>query len=106
MKYEKLEKYISILVNQDLKVNKAYDAGVDIMDFADDYHLIIKMMLEEILTPEGINWLEWFIWEKGAITGELNKDLDAWDENGNPICQDLKGLYEHLVTNNYFKIKS
>jgi hypothetical protein len=103
MEYEKLEKYIKILSEQDKKVKKAYSSGVDIIDFTDKYHELFKMLWEEILTPEGVEWLEWFIWEKDAISGNPRKDIKAWDENKNPICNDLKGLYEYLIKNEYFK---
>jgi hypothetical protein len=106
MEYEKLEKYISILSEQEKKIKKAYDAGVDIIDFTDKYHELFKILWEEILTPEGIDWLEWFLFEKDAISGEPRKEMTAWDENKNPICEDLKGLYEYLLVNNYFRIKS
>ncbi len=106
MEYEKLEKYINLLSEQDKKVKKAYSAGVDILDFTDQYHTLFRMLWEEILTPEGLDWLEWFLWEKDAISGEPRKDMNAWDENKNPICEDLKGLYEYLRVNNYFRIKS
>lgn len=105
MEYKKLEKYIQILSEQNKKANQAYKAGVDLLEFTDQYHAIFKMLWEEILTPEGLDWLEWFIYEKRAIEGKIKKDLGAWDENGNPICEDLKGLYEYLCVNNYFKIK-
>jgi hypothetical protein len=106
MEYEKLEKYISILSDQHKKVNQIYKLGVDIIDFTDQYHTLFKMLWGEILTPEGLDWLEWFIWDKGAIEGEIKEEIGAWDEDGNPICQDLKGLYEYLNANNYFKVNS
>ena len=106
MEYEKLEKYISILSDEHKKMNQAYKLGIDLLDFVDQYHVLFKMLWEEILTPEGLDWLEWFIWEKGGIENSIREDLGAWDENGNPICQDLRGLYEYLTANNYFKVKS
>jgi hypothetical protein len=103
MKYENLKKYIKVLSEQQKKSRDLYKCGVDIMEFTDNYHTLFRILWQEILTDEGLDWLEWFIWEKGAVDGKIRKDIQAWDANGNPICEDLKGLHKYLVDNNYFK---
>jgi hypothetical protein len=58
-----------------------------------------------ILTAEGKDWLDWFLYEKGYISdGVGREDLNAWDENKNLICEDLKGLYDYLTAKKYFNV--
>jgi hypothetical protein len=106
MKYEDLEKYLYILSEQHKKLEELHKLGVDLIDFSDPYMTLTRILWMEILTSEGLDWLEWFIWERGGIEGKPINEIGAWDENGNPICKDLKGVYEYLVANNYFKINS
>jgi len=106
MDFDKLQVYINLLVEQNKRERALYENGLEPFEFTDSYHQLMKMLWEEILTPEGLDWFEWFIWEKGGIEGVLNEELDAWDENKNPICQDLKGLHEYLTTNKYFRTQS
>lgn len=103
MEFEKFQVCVDLLVQQNKREGLSYENGLDIYEFSDNYHQLHRMLWEEIFTPEGLDWFEWFMWEKGGIQGVLNEDLDAWDENKNPICQDLKGLHDYLTANKYFR---
>jgi hypothetical protein len=49
--------------------------------------------------------LDWFLYEKDYIEDGIGrKELEAWDDDGAEICQNLKGLYDYLTKNNYFKV--
>lgn len=106
MEFEKLENIYNLLCKIRKKDSSLYKNGIDITEYSDDYHHIIKLLLEEILTKEGIDWLEWFLYEKDAISGNPREDMKAWDENKNEICKDLESLHSYLVSNSYYKNNS
>ena len=87
--------------------------GVDLIDFTDPYSQIIHNLLSEIWTPEGVDWLTWFMWEADFGTKDFSKtpsykkvdgkmvkvEGDRWgahDENGEPICYSHESTWEFL----------
>lgn len=97
--------------------SKLYKMKVDIMDFVDPYYEIINASLSEIYTEEGLEWLNWFMYENDfgqkdwlgipsykEVDGKMVKlDINddeprygATDEKGNPICYSFESTYEYL----------
>jgi len=81
--------------------NKLYKLKIDVLDSFESQDSLIELLWGNILTPEGMDWLSWFLYEKDAISGKLRKDLNAWD-GSKEICKDVKSLYEYLLKSNYF----
>jgi hypothetical protein len=102
MKYKRFKEVIEKLVNLQKSQSEIYKIGIDLVEREEPYHEIISILWDEILTKEGKDWLEWFLYEKGAINGKPRKDMKAWDKDGKEICKDLKGLHEYLSENNCF----
>lgn len=82
-------------------VDAAYKINIDLHEFMDDEHWVVQHLWNTVLTPKGYDWFAWFMYEK-AYLYKLKKDMKAWDENKNEICQTIEDLYDFLVTNNYF----
>lgn len=92
MTYEKFEKLIDTLKEIEDSVNVAYKININLLDFVDPYHKAINDLLEEVYGIEGSDWISWYCYE-----GEFGaKELEAFDADGNPICYDLKSLWEHV----------
>jgi hypothetical protein len=111
MTYENFLKVITTQKMMEEQVNAAYKLRIDLIEFVDDYHKIISVLVEEVYGKEGYEWYSWFCWEsdygtkvwtnkKKLIDGKLVNDNDdpfgARDENGNPICYDYKSTWEFL----------
>jgi len=102
MKYEDFEKVLSMMNEQDSKVHQLYKNKIDIAEFLDPYHAIITMLFKEIYGEHGYDWISWFVYENGfGYAG-----LEAYDENKNLICQDVKGLWEYIEKNHSWKKKN
>jgi len=105
-------------------VHKVYKLGIDLTEFVDIYHGIIKSLFNEIYDDEGCDWYDWFVyeneygqkdWSKKDTYEEdsdgkiklINKDgevtFGAHDEKGNPICYSFESLWEYLETNHKIK---
>jgi hypothetical protein len=91
MKYSEFSCIIETLQKQSDLVGELYLKKVDLLEFADPYDIIIRILLTDIYTAEGYDWFTWFCYENDFGTGTL----DANDENG-PICYDIKSLWEFL----------
>lgn len=102
MEYVKFKAFVDCLSDMTERNRKAYKIGVDMIDYTEPYDKAITILLEEILTIEGNDWLSWFLYEKGGIDKKMRKDMKAWD-NEKEICKDLKGLHSYLVDNSYFR---
>lgn len=79
----------------------AQKLNIDLTEFMEDESWVTQHLWNVILTKEGYDWFSWFMYEK-AYLYDLRKDMKAWDEDKNEICQTIDDLYNYLVTSNYF----
>jgi len=95
MTYERFLKIITEIEKQDKLVSDLYDLKVDLIDWTDPYSSIIGELIKEIYGEEGYDWFSWFCYERDFG----NEEIGAWNENKNPICYDVKSLWEYLEKN-------
>jgi hypothetical protein len=91
MKLKDFENILKLLTENNHKYHQLYKLGVDIIGFNEDLYKVINILLKNIYGTEGKGWIEWYLYEK------LNDPtLDAFDENQQPICYDVKSLWEYV----------
>jgi hypothetical protein len=95
MKFETFQKIISLHQEEQEKIHGIYEHGIDLINFADQYHEIISILVTEIYGESGYDWFSWFCHESDYG----KKGPEAWDENEDPICYDVKSLWEYLELN-------
>jgi len=106
MTFAKFEKLTRKMVDQSILISQAYKLNIDLLDFVDDYSVVINELWSVILTDNGFEWFEWFMYDKNYISDGIgDPKLTAYDD-GKEICKDLPELYEYLVNNSYFKIEA
>jgi len=95
------EQFLNLLTNYKTYgelVSDAYDVGIDLLEGKFATHSYVEKMLEVSITShygeQGWGWVSWFIFDNDYG----KKGLEAWDEDGNPICHHHKDLYEYLET--------
>ena len=93
MTYETFEKLITELQGISDKYGKLYALGVDLLNYDEPNQRAISLLMEELFGKEGMGWIDWFIYERISHSGEV---LGAWDKEGNPICYDIKSLWEEV----------
>jgi hypothetical protein len=110
MTYLEFKEIVDLLVYRSQKITKTLELGIDVLEFTEDTSRIITKLLAQLLTPEGLDWFEWFMYEKGAIEdGVGDVEMKAYHTvNGEKteIIKTLEELYEYLVLNNYIKCKT
>ena len=101
-----LETFTKLLDNYTKAYSKSraiYELGIDLEDYNNIFQKNTELLLNEVFTEEGIEWIFWFLYEKDYIEGALKEDMKAWDEHDQEICQDVPRLYRFLVQSKYIK---
>lgn len=73
---------INAIEKYDAEVERWADFGIELYELpiCELTWEIINMYLEEMFTRDGIDWINWYIYERKSIfTGEV---LPCWDEEG------------------------
>ena len=96
MTYETFEKLIKDLQGISDRHSKLYDLGMDMINFDEPNQRVITILMDEAFGKEGTDWINWFLYERVSPSGNV---LEAWDKDNNPICYDIKSLWEEVKNN-------
>jgi len=100
MDFKKFEYFINKLFEHSETINSLYDLKIDLIEFSSSYNELIFSLAHEIFTVEGIDWIEWYVYESKPLSRE---PLTARDKDGNRICYDIPSLYSYLLESKYIK---
>lgn len=106
MKKETFIKILELQSEHYKKEQQLYELGVDTVELNEPLVGAVHILWKELLTEEGLENLDWFLYEKDYISGEPREDMKAWDENKNEILKDVDELYDYLFSNSYFLAKN
>jgi hypothetical protein len=111
MTFDNFKKIVDSMIESSKKIDKTYSAGIDVLEFVEPYNSTIRLLWSVILTEQGLDWFEWFMYEKNYVhDGVGDPEMQAFyqhnDEEEVEIAKDLQGLYDYLVENNYFTCES
>ena len=105
MTYKAFKQIIDLQIAHTKRVRAFYDLKLDLIETFSEQEKAVELLWEAILTEYGYDWLCWYLYEKDGVGGKPRADLQAWDKEENEICKDLKGLWEYLTKEKYFKIQ-
>ena len=95
MNLETFTTLIEGLERHNERKDNAYKLGIDILSFDEDYYReVVRPLMAEVFTEEGIDWINWYLYERPSLSG--GKDLEAFDKEGKPICYDIPSLYDTI----------
>lgn len=106
MTYKAFKAIIDLQVAHRKRVQALYKLKVDLLETFDEQDKATQLLWQEVLTEYGYDWLSWYLYEKDGISGKPREHLSAWDEEKNEICKDVKGLWEYLKRENYFRVNT
>lgn len=81
------------------------EVGIDLLESKHEIVTWASKMLDIAIEAkygkQGLEWVEWFIFESGYSEGSpiTGRKMEANDENGKPICYSIESLYEYLESN-------
>lgn len=93
---EVFERIVLELKEQQEKLDKAYEAGIDHINFTGPYESVISMLIGSIYGQEGKETFDWWCYEKNF--GERT-DLTMTDKDGNELCRTIEELHQYLEDN-------
>ena len=87
---EVFERIVFELKEQQEKLDKVYEAGIDLIDFTGPYESVISMLIGSIYGQEGRDTFDWWCYERdfGKRT-----DLKMTDKDGNELCRTIEELH-------------
>lgn len=103
MTYNDFKRVIDLMIAHNKRINSLYKLGVDTYETFDEHDRIVAFLWKEVLTDFGYDWLSWYLYEKGGISGKPKKSLNAKDSDGTEICYNLKSTYNYIKKSGYFK---
>jgi hypothetical protein len=101
-----LETFTKLLDNYTEAYSKSMavsQLGINLDEYSEIFQKNTELLLGEVFTEEGVEWIFWFLYEKDYVEGNLKDDMKAWDEHDQEICQDVPRLYRYLVQNKHIK---
>jgi hypothetical protein len=97
MTLQQFEKLISSHKTLNENLHNLYDLG---FDFHEGKYKLFKLSedifttsIEAIYGKDGIEWIDWFVYETNYSTDD---QLTVHDAEGNRICYDVESLYDYL----------
>ena len=91
MKLEVFKELLDKLRKQSKKIDDAYKAEIDLLNFVDDYSAAISLLLKVYYGKEGEEWIGWYLYDDNA-----KKKGSATDKEGKPICYDEESLWKEV----------
>jgi hypothetical protein len=99
MQYKEFESILELYRKTSVEFSELYNIGFDFYEgkykLSESFYNIFIKCLGAIYTPEGIEWIDWFVLEAEYGTNGLT----AFDENGNEICNTIESLYNYVEEN-------
>ena len=110
MDFDKFKLITDQMVKMSSRISSAHTIGLDTIEMVEPFQVAISYLWSEILTPDGFEWLEWFLYEKNYLEDGIGRpDMTAYhtvNDEQIEIVKDLEGLHQYLLENNYFKCVS
>jgi hypothetical protein len=91
MNFKEFKTVIESLKKVSDRTHGIYKFGIDLMDYDEDYHNVITILLKSIFEEQGYDWISWYLYERDAFDGKV---LSATDADGNEICHNIESLWE------------
>jgi hypothetical protein len=89
MKLEVFKKIIELLKKHQSKIDAAYKAEIDLINFCDPLEQVISLLIGSYYGKEGKETFDWWCYEKNW--GERT-DLTMTDKDGNELCRTIEEL--------------
>ena len=103
MKRETFDKIELNLQASWLRETKLYDLGIDISEATNNDGVIIDTLMSLVMTEQGYDWFNWFMYEADYISGKKLEHYKA-TEDDKEILRTIDELYDYLKKNKHFKV--
>jgi len=91
MNFKEFKEVVESLKKVSDRSHNVHESGVDLLDYDEDFHKIITILMKSIFEEEGYDWISWYLYERDGFHG---KTLSATDADGNEICHNIESLWD------------
>ena len=91
MEYTQFVDLIRLLEKSSSDTSKAYDVGICLINFNDNLHKAISILIKECFGEHGADVFEWFCYECN-----FGKSILEFRVDGELRCQNIPDLYLYL----------
>lgn len=96
MNLEVFKEIVQLLKEQQEKLDTAYKAGVDLINFCDPMSTAVGHLVGSLYGKEGKETFDWWCYEKDWGT---RKDLEMRNHDGDLLCDTVEDLHQWLEDN-------
>jgi hypothetical protein len=89
--FEKVILNIQLAQKRSREINKL---GLNLMDIEGTYQTVIDELFRAAFNEEQVGWIDWFLYEKEGIRGEINKAYKTVGKKKVEICHTIDSLWE------------
>lgn len=92
---EEFTQFIKSLKDLSDRSDKVYQAGIDLLEYENNFQEIISFLSEKFFGEGTWDWITYYVYEEGR---------DVWDEKGNKVpFNTVDDLFDYLAVNGYLK---
>jgi hypothetical protein len=91
LNFQEFKTVIESLKKVSNRTHGIYQFGIDLLDYDEDYHKVITVLMKSIFEEEGYDWISWYLYERDGFDGKV---LSATDSDGNEICHNIESLWD------------
>jgi hypothetical protein len=92
MEYNEFVDLIRYLEKDHIKIRKAYDINIDLINFNDDLHKAISILVKESFGEHGAEIFEWFCYEC-----DFGRNMLEFRVDDELRCQNIPDLFLYLT---------
>jgi hypothetical protein len=90
MNFNEFKEIVELLKKVSERSHNMYNLGIDLLDYDEDFHKAITILMKSVFEEEGYNWISWYLYERDGFDGKV---LLATDADGNEICHNIESLW-------------
>jgi hypothetical protein len=94
MNKDTFEKIILNLQLAQKRSREIYKLGLDLMQFKETYQVVIDELFRAVFNEEQLGWIDWFLYEREGMTGDINKAYKTVGKKKVQICHTIDSLWE------------
>ena len=94
MTKQTFEKIILNLQLAQKRSREIYKLGLDLMDFEETYQTVIDELLRASFNEEQAGWIDWYLYEREGMRGEILQAHKTVDGEQVEICHTIDSLWE------------
>ena len=96
MTKQTFQKIILNLQTARKRSHEMYKLGVDLMNYDENYEVVVDELLKAAFNPDQMGWIDWFLYERESFDGKILKAHKKVGRKKVEICHTIDSLWETI----------